>query len=260
MRKLANPLESVIGSSVYDLLPPEASGPLMEAAHAAIDTGELARATYPLTTIDGVPRIWEARVVPSGPDEALAVIRDVTEHRQALEELRSSRARVVSAADAERRRIERNLHDGAQQRLVTVSLHLHLIAQRLRTKPESVPALLEAAQTELALGLEEIRQLVRHARATVVEVRVAREGELAVVEVADDGDGGADPAGSGLQGLADRVAALSGQFALSSVSGAGTALRAELPLRREPPGHRVQARSGEETGGERGSNVRPQGH
>lgn len=98
VRKLANPLESVIGSSVYDLLPPEASGPLMEAAHAAIDAGELARATYPLTTIDGVPRIWEARVVPSGPDEALAVIRDVTEHRQALEELRSSRARVVSAA------------------------------------------------------------------------------------------------------------------------------------------------------------------
>ncbi len=287
VRKLAHPPEDVLGSSVYDLLPPEASGPLMGAAIEAIETGELASASYPLTSADGVPRIWEARVVPSGPDEALAVIRDVTEYRQVLEELRASRARVVSAADAERRRVERNLHDGAQQRLVTVSLHLHLIAQRLRSRPETVPALLEAAQAELALGLEEIRELVRglhprilveqglgsalralaerslldvsitgppaerlgpatdaaayyvvaealanaakHAQATHVDVRVALECEVVVVEVADDGVGGADPKGSGLQGLADRVAALGGNFAISSVRGAGTALRAELP-------------------------------
>ena len=150
-----------------------------------------------------------------------------------------------------------------------------------------LPGLLEAAQTELALALEEIRELVRglhpriltdhglepainalaerallpveivelpqkrlrpaveaaiyyvvaealanaakHAAANLVTVRVAQEECGTIVEVADDGVGGADPSGGGLRGLADRVAALDGQFAVSSVPGAGTALRAEFP-------------------------------
>jgi signal transduction histidine kinase len=216
------------------------------------------------------------------------VVRDVSDLHDAIRELNESRARIVEAGDAERRRIERNLHDGAQQRLVTVSLHLHLIRQRLETRPNTVPELLEAAQTEPALAHEEIRELVRglhpriltdhglgravrtlaersllpveisalpeerlgseveaaayyviaeaianaakHARAGLVTVRVEREGDRTIVEVADDGVGGADPNGSGLQGLADRVAALGGSFAVWSVAGAGTAVRAELPV------------------------------
>ena len=60
----------------------------------------------------------------------------------------------MAAGDAERRRIERNLHDGAQQRLVTVALHLHLVKRRLETDPGEVSQLVESAQTELALALK----------------------------------------------------------------------------------------------------------
>ena len=285
--RLASPAEELVGSRVYDLLPEHVSAALMGAVHQALDTGELARAQYRLQTLLGEDREFEARVVPCGENEAMAIIRDVTEFRHALQDLRESRARVVAAGDAARRRIERNLHDGAQQRLVTVSLHLHLIARRLESSPAQIPGLLEAAQAELALALQEIRELVRglhprvltehglgpavrtlaerallpvellelpaqrlrpaveagvyyvvaealanaakHAAASVVTVRVLCEDGRISVEVADDGVGGADPNGSGLRGLADRVAALDGQFAVSSVPGAGTALRAEFP-------------------------------
>ena len=100
-------------------------------------------------------------MAPSGPDEVVAVVRDVTELRQAVRDLTDSRARIVAAGDAERRRVERNLHDGAQQRLVTVALHLHLVKRRLETDPGEVKELIESAQTELTLALEEIRELVR---------------------------------------------------------------------------------------------------
>ena len=217
----------------------------------------------------------------------LAIVRDVTELHAAIRDVSESRARIVAAGDAERRRIERNLHDGAQQRLVSVSLLLHLIRRQLEGKPEAVPELLESAQSELALALEEIRELVRglhprvltdhglgravrtlversvlpleitalpeerldsaveaaayyvvaeslantakHANAERVTVSIERSGGCTVVEVADDGIGGADTNGSGLQGLADRVAALGGSFAVSSPLGAGTLVRAELP-------------------------------
>jgi signal transduction histidine kinase len=78
---------------------------------------------------------------------------------------------------------------------------------------------------------EALANAAKHAAASVVTVRVARECGCTIVEVADDGVGGADPNGSGLRGLADRVAAFGGQFAVSSVPGAGTALRAEFPAR-----------------------------
>jgi signal transduction histidine kinase len=218
----------------------------------------------------------------------VAIVRDVTDLRQAMRDVTDSRARIVAAGDDERRRVERNLHDGAQQRLVTVALHLHLIRRRIETDPTEVPALTEAAQAELTLALEEIRELVqglhprvlserglvaalealaaravlpvelaelpaerlppaveaatyyvvsealanaaKHSRASGVTVRVALEGTAAAVEVVDDGVGGADPQGSGLRGLSDRVAALGGVLAVSSEPGSGTALRAELPL------------------------------
>jgi signal transduction histidine kinase len=204
-----------------------------------------------------------------------------------VQELRESRARIVAAADEERRRVERNLHDGAQQRLVTVALHLHLIKRRLENDPGEVAELVDAAQTELTLALEEIRELVRglhprllsdgglrpaltglaerallpvelqelpderlpapveaaayyvvaealanaakHSRASSVLVRITGDAECTHVQVADDGIGGADPEGSGLRGLADRVAALGGTLEVTSPAGAGTTLSARVP-------------------------------
>jgi PAS domain S-box-containing protein len=288
LSKLANPPETVVGSNVYELLPEEIADQLMGCVATALDTGRLATVEYRLRTHLGDEREFEVRIAPASPDEVVAIVRDVTDLRRAMRDLTESRARIVAAGDAERQRVERNLHDGAQQRLVTVALHLHMIRRRLETDPCEVPTLLESAQTELTLALEEIRELVRglhpqllserglgpaltalarrallpveivetpesrlatsleaaayyvaaealanaakHSKATVVTVQVCCEGATLVVEVVDDGIGGADPSGSGLRGLSDRVAALGGLLALSSEPGCGTALRAEIPL------------------------------
>jgi signal transduction histidine kinase len=209
--------------------------------------------------------------------------------RARVEDLRASRARIVEAGTHERRRLERNLHDGAQQRLVALSLTLRLAQAKLRKDPDSADDLLTGAQDELTLALSELRELargihpavlsdrglgaalealagrapiaveltevpeerlpepieaaayfviaealtnvVKYAHATSATVRVARDNGCAVVEIADDGIGGADPGrGSGLRGLADRVSALDGNMELDSPAGAGTRLRAEIPV------------------------------
>ena len=213
---------------------------------------------------------------------------DVTERAAYENELRRSRARIVEAGDAERRRLERNLHDGAQQRLVSLSLSLRLAQARLTSDPAAAGELLTAAGAELAQALEELRELARgihpavltdrglgpalesladraplpveldhvpgerlpapveaaafyvvaealtnvakYADATSVRVSVARFDGRAVVEVADDGRGGADPAqGTGLRGLVDRVEALNGHLDVESPVGRGTRVRAEIP-------------------------------
>ena len=286
--KLANPPDQVVGATVHELLPADIADQLMSCIGASLEQGKLATVEYRLRTHLGDERDFEVRVAPSGPDEVVAVVRDVTDLRQAMRDVTESRARIVAAADAERRRVERNLHDGAQQRLVTVALHLHLVRRRLESDPAAVPQLIESAQTELTLALEEIRELVRglhprllsdrglgpaleglaersllaveltelpderlpppveaaayyvvaealanaakHSRATQVTVRVSTGEARTTVEVADDGVGGARPdAGSGLRGLADRVAALGGRLEIHSEPGSGTRLRAELP-------------------------------
>ena len=209
---------------------------------------------------------------------------------EAREQLTASRARIVQAGDSERRRLERNLHDGAQQRLVSLALGLRLAQAKLPGDPEAANALLENASAELALGLEELRELARgihpailtdrgltpalealadrtsvpvrlhglpserlpepieaaafyvvsesltnvtkYAGATEARVDLARDDGLFVVEVSDDGVGGADPSqGSGLRGLSDRVEALGGRLRVASERGRGTTVRAELPLR-----------------------------
>jgi PAS domain S-box-containing protein len=211
------------------------------------------------------------------------------ELRARLEELAASRARVVTAGDVERRRLERNLHDGAQQRLVTLSLALRLAAQKLDSDPVAARAALVDAGDELALALDELRELARglhpallseqglpaavealagratvpveiedipderlpeaietavyymiaealtnvtkYAQASAVRVRVGASDRRVVVEVYDDGLGGANPAGgSGLRGLADRVESLGGSLDVVSPAGAGTSLRAEIPV------------------------------
>ena len=205
-----------------------------------------------------------------------------------LEELAASRARIVTAGDVERRRLERNLHDGAQQRLVTLALTLRIAQGQLDSDPAAARAALEGAGDELAHALAELRELARglhpavltdrglrsavqmlasrapvaveiaeipderlpepveaaayyliaealtnvakYARASTVRVRVAASGASVLVEVSDDGVGGADPgAGSGLRGLADRVEALGGTLEVVSPTGAGTSLRAQIP-------------------------------
>jgi PAS domain S-box-containing protein len=205
-----------------------------------------------------------------------------------LEELAASRARIVAAGDVERRRLERNLHDGAQQRLVALSLALRVALARLDSDPAAARATLENAAEELALALAELRELARglhpavlsdrglraavemlagrspvaveiaevpdrrlaepveaaayyliaealtnvakYALASTVRVRVAAGDGSVIVEVYDDGVGGADAArGTGLRGLADRVEALGGSLEVVSPAGAGTSLRAEIP-------------------------------
>ena len=286
--KLANPPHQVVGSTAHELLPADVADRLMECVRSALDQGRLATVEYTLCTHLGDEREFEVRAAPAGPDEVVAVVRDITDLRRAMRDLTNSRARIVAAGDAERRRVERNLHDGAQQRLVTVALHLHLVKRRLETDPGQVAELVDSAQTELALALEEIRELVRglhprllsdrglepalaglaeravlpvevaetpserlppaveaaayylvaealanagkHSEASKVRIRVSTDGSYTVVEIADDGVGGADPeAGSGLRGLADRVAALGGELDVVSEAGAGTTVRATLP-------------------------------
>jgi PAS domain S-box-containing protein len=94
-------------------------------------------------------------------DSIVAAGLDVTEHRRQEVEIRASRGRIVAAGDEERRRLERNLHDGAQQRLVSLSLALRLAQAKLDTDPAAVPEILGGASEELALALEELRELAR---------------------------------------------------------------------------------------------------
>ena len=217
---------------------------------------------------------------------ALENVRLNVELRARLEELKGSRARIVEAGDAERRRLERNLHDGAQQRLVSVALQLRLLQGQIRGDPEGAEKIATLASDELSQSLHELRELARglhpavlehglgaalnalatrskipttveyeagrlpepvelagyfvacealtnvakYADATTATVRAWRDGPVALIEIADDGVGGADETGgSGLRGLADRVAALEGRLRVESPTGAGTVVTAELP-------------------------------
>jgi signal transduction histidine kinase len=229
------------------------------------------------------------RAVAASAALALENERLGAELRARLDELQSSRSRLVEVSMFERRRLERDLHDGAQQRLVALSLQLGLAKRRLE-EGQSGPAgaMLDAARDELARALEELRELargihpavltdrglepalealaeraplpvsldqmpaerlpapveaaayfvvaealtnvVKYADASTAAVRIRRNGSYAVVEVRDDGVGGADPTvGTGLRGLADRLAALDGRLEVHSPPGEGTTVRAEVP-------------------------------
>jgi signal transduction histidine kinase len=232
------------------------------------------------------PELVEA--VRAAAGIALENERLQAELRARLEELRGSRQRVIEAGDTERKRLERNLHDGAQQRLVTLSLELAMLEARLAKDPEA-KAGLEQARRELASSLEELRELARgihpavltqhglapaldslaarmpfavqldarlegrlpehvetaayylvaeslancakYANASEAKVQVALAGNRVTVEVVDDGCGGAAiDGGSGLRGLADRIEAVDGELEVISPAGAGTRVRAEIPL------------------------------
>ncbi len=220
---------------------------------------------------------------------ALQNARLQAELRAQLVEVRESRARIVTAGDAERRRIEQDLHDGAQQRLVALALELRSTQHRLGSSldPE-LEAVLESTVGQLQRAVEELRELahgvhppiltqgglpaavedlagrlpipvkvlgvpeerlapdleaaayfvvcealanvVKHAQASAVTVSLTRVNGTLVVEVADDGVGGADATrGSGLRGLNDRVEARGGRLSVASVPGGGTRIVGELP-------------------------------
>jgi signal transduction histidine kinase len=240
-------------------------------------------AAYPLTAWAGA-RSALARAILA-PREA--------ELDERLVEVTRSRARLVDAFEVERRRIERDLHDGAQQRLVAMTVALGLA--RLDLAPDSTAAAqVEQAHDQAKQALTELRELIRgvhpqvltdrglpaavadaagrspvqvdvdvvvprrppagvevaayfavcealgnvakHSRATRASVRGRLVGDVLVVEVRDDGVGGADPAaGSGLTGLADRIAAVDGRLLLSSPVGGPTLVRAEIPCLRTVP-------------------------
>ena len=205
-----------------------------------------------------------------------------------LEEVRASRARIVEAGDVERRRVERDLHDGAQQRLVSLSLELQVARRALgdggdpavrrsldRAAEEALAALAELR--DLALGIhpliltesglgaavesladrtsvdvsvdigseryspavegaayfvisEALTNVTKYAKATKAMVRVRGLDDHLSIEVEDDGIGGADPrSGSGLRGLADRLAALDGTITVVSPIGGGTRIGARIP-------------------------------
>jgi signal transduction histidine kinase len=217
---------------------------------------------------------------------AIEIARLRVELRRRLDEMEASRARLVTVADNERRRIERDLHDGAQQRLVSIGLALRHAQHELGHRPAEASRVLDGAVAEITVAIDELRELarglrpasldaglgpalrelagraplpvevtttgerfapevettayfvacealtnaVKHARAARVALCVAREDTKLVVTVADDGVGGATPAiGSGLAGLADRVAARGGRLRIDTARGHGTTLIAELP-------------------------------
>nr|WP_225953724.1 histidine kinase [Kibdelosporangium phytohabitans] len=208
--------------------------------------------------------------------------------RTQLAHVRASRARLVTAADEARRKLERDLHDGAQQRMLSVGLILGMLRQSLPGAGAETAELLDEVETELRLATQELRELargihpavltmqglkaaveqlvvrvalrarvrvdelpelsdaatatayfvvseavantVRHAEASEIDIRITHAGQHIHVRVEDDGKGGADfAAGSGLTGLADRVAAVDGALRLDSPLGVGTVVEVELP-------------------------------
>jgi signal transduction histidine kinase len=235
--------------------------------------------------LDDEPELLEA--VGAAAGIALENGRLHAELRARLAELRGSRARVIEAGQKERQRLERDLHDGAQQRLIALSLELSLIEKEIAGDEDS-RARLEQARREIAASLDELRDVAhglhpavlsghglevalqsiaasapvavrlnvalegrlpeqievaayyvvseslanigKHSHASSASVDVGRNNGVLVVEVIDDGVGGADSEqGSGLRGLADRVEALGGKLRVWSPAGGGTRLRAEMP-------------------------------
>ena len=211
--------------------------------------------------------------------------------RERVEGLRDASARILTAADDERRRIERDLHDGAQQRLVALNVLLGVVESKMASDPEAAAPLVARARQEAQAAVKELRELARgihpalladrgltaalealaqrapfpvtvsgvparrlpaaveatayfitaealtnvakYAAASKATVALAEDRGRLRVTVSDDGIGGADPKmGTGLRGLRDRVAALDGRFEVSSPSGQGTVIVAELPLER----------------------------
>jgi signal transduction histidine kinase len=255
------------------------------------------RAVVPVADSDEAVLIYDeglrlepqlVRLTAAAASMALEHARLQAEVQAQLEQVRASRTRIVEAGDAERRRLERDLHDGAQQRLVTLSLALGMARDRAAAADPELGLLIESAGKEAREALTELRELARgihpavltetgltgaiqalaerspvattittvpdrrfpaaieatayfvvsealanvakHARAGSAEVAIWQRPGRLVVAISDDGAGGARPeGGSGLRGLADRVASVGGVLRVASPPGGGTRLEADLP-------------------------------
>jgi PAS domain S-box-containing protein len=250
------------------------------------------RIEMPAMRADGTEFPAEVAVTYTGlPGQAAftAYVRDITDRQRAEQELKASRARLVTASDAARQRITRDLHDGAQQDLVATLISLQLAEQCFQSAPHRARELLGRALEDAKRGIENLRELaaglhpailtqhglapavraladrvgipaeidvpgirlpasieaslyffcsealtniVKHAQATRAWVRLEVTAGRCVVEVRDDGTGGAAPRPetSGLTGLSDRIGAIGGTMDVTSPRSGGTALRASIPI------------------------------
>jgi PAS domain S-box-containing protein len=301
------PADNFVASArrtLMSIIHPDDQDGVMRAVATASDVERPFSQEYRIVRADGAVRwVLDRGQLVTGFGSRLwmdGVIFDITERRAAEEallrreieaartdELRASRARIVAAADAARRKIERDLHDGAQQRLVTLAVGV--ARSRVERDPGSAVPLLDRLATELSETSAELRELARgihpavlserglgpaiealagrapvpveilggpeerlsptieitayftvsealtnvakYAHATHATVRLAQEQGALVIEVRDDGVGGARAgAGSGLSGLSDRVGACDGTLSVHSPPGEGTLVRAVLPL------------------------------
>jgi PAS domain S-box-containing protein len=292
--------------NLMTLVHPDDREELLEAVAECVETREPFAVEYRIVRADGEVRwVLDRGQLVDGPGGRLwmdGAMFDITERREAEEalrrreidearaaELRASRARIVDAADAARRKIERDLHDGAQQRLVTMALEVRIATAKAESDPDSAAPFLQHLGEELSEASAELRELARgihpavlterglapaiaalaaraplpvemlelpdyrlgpvvettayftvsealtnvakYAHASRATVRLAQEGDDLVVEVRDDGVGGARAStGSGLSGLADRLGACDGTLSVDSPAGQGTLVRAVLPL------------------------------
>ena len=291
--------------SFASIIHPEDRAEVERAVDAAVDAGRPFVLEYRVMRADGTPRwVLERGQLVRGQDGRSwldGVIFDITERRRAEEilrgqeaeqarmaELHASRTRIVNAADSARRRIQRDLHDGAQQRLVTLALRLRGARVAIDDDPAAAGRQLDEALDELGHAITDLRNLARgihpavlsdrglaaalhslaaraplpvevevhdgrlpaavesaayfvvaevltnvakYAEATYASVRVVRADSHVLLEVADDGIGGARASvESGLGGLADRIEALDGRLEVISPPGEGTVVRARIPL------------------------------
>jgi PAS domain S-box-containing protein len=157
--------EASFGRVFWDVaVEPEEVDGVRAAFLEAVATGESRHVETRWRSGDGRPLLvewWTVSLAPAREGMYLVSGLDVTERALQAEEIRRSRARLVEAGDAERRRLERNLHDGAQQRLVSLSLALRLAQSRVVSDPDGASELLASAGEELALALQELRELAR---------------------------------------------------------------------------------------------------
>ncbi len=293
--------EEVIGHDLAEkIVPPSLREAHRHGLSRYLETGQATilglRIELSAMRADGTLFPAEVAVTRTGmPGEAAftAYVRDITDRQRAEQQLIASRARLVTASDAARQRITRDLHDGAQQNLVATLINLQLAEQRWDAAPHRARELLGQAMQDARRGIEDLRELaaglhpailtqlglapairaladraaipaeieipgirlpasieaslyffcaealtniVKHAQATRAWIRLEVAADRCVIEVRDDGIGGASPRSktSGLVGLSDRLGAIGGTLHITSPRSRGTVLRAAVPIPQLP--------------------------